>query len=89
MGRRIAKYFVGLSDQAVKSNKWNALRSGSGFEVVIPLEVGLPIIWTEAYDISRNEEILARDLDLIDEQRENGLIWMTNYQKQLAKTYNK
>ncbi|GFS42559.1 hypothetical protein Acr_00g0080540 [Actinidia rufa] len=59
-----------------------------GFEVVIPLEVGLPTIRTEAYDANHNEKVLARDLDLADERRENALIRMTDYQKQLAKTYN-
>ena len=39
------------------------------FEAVIPLEVSLPTIQTEAYDINHNEEVLARDLDLADERR--------------------
>ena len=59
-----------------------------GFEAVILLEVGLPTILTKAYDINHNAEVLARDLDLANEQRENALIWMIDYQKQLAKTYN-
>ena len=59
------------------------------FAVVIPLEIGLPTIRTEAYDDNNNVEILiARDLDLADEQRENALVWMANYQKQLVKIYN-
>ncbi|GFZ08917.1 hypothetical protein Acr_20g0007250 [Actinidia rufa] len=58
------------------------------FEAVIPLEVGLPTIQTEAYNVSHNEEVLARDLDLANKRRENMLIRMTDYQKQLAKTYN-
>ena len=58
------------------------------FEVIIPLEVDLPTIWTEAYDANHNEEVLARDLDLANERRENALIQMANYQKHLAKTYN-
>ncbi|GFZ07043.1 hypothetical protein Acr_18g0012130 [Actinidia rufa] len=59
-----------------------------GFEAVISLKVSLPIIQIEAYCISHNEEVLACDLDLVDERRENVLIWMADYQKQLAKTYN-
>ena len=38
-----------------------------GFEAIIQLEVGLPIIRTEVYDVSHNEEVLARDLDLAEE----------------------
>ena len=59
-----------------------------GFEVVIPLNVGLPTIRIKAYDVSHNDEVLDRDLDLADKRRENALIQMANYQKQLAKTYN-
>ena len=58
------------------------------FEVVIPHEVSLPTLRIEAYDVSHNEEVLARDLNLAKEQKENTLIRMDDYQKQLAKTYN-
>ena len=52
-----------------------------GFEAVIPLEVDLLIIQTEAYGVGHNEEVLARDLNLAKERRENALIRMTDYQK--------
>ena len=78
MGRGIAKHFVGLSDHTTESNERNY---NFRFEVVISLEVGLPTIRTEAYDTSHNEEVLALDIDLIDERRENTLIWMADYQK--------
>ncbi|GFZ09156.1 hypothetical protein Acr_20g0009640 [Actinidia rufa] len=52
-----------------------------GFEAVISLEVGLPTIWIEAYDTTHNNEVLARDLDLIEERRDNELIRMDDYQK--------
>ena len=59
-----------------------------GFNAIIPLKVSLLTIQTETYDANDNEEVIARDLDLADERIENALIWMTDYQKQLAKTYN-
>ena len=58
------------------------------FKVVIPLEVSLPKVQTEAYNINHNAEVLARDLELVDKRRKNALIRMLDYQKQLAKTYN-
>ena len=58
------------------------------FKVKTSLEVDLPTIRTEAYEASYSEEVLARDLDLANERRENALIQMDDYQKQLAKTYN-
>ena len=44
------------------------------FEVVMPLEVSLPTIQTEAYDVSHNGEVLTQDLNLTNERRENLLI---------------
>ena len=44
------------------------------FEVVISLEVGLPIVRTEAYDEINNSKVLARDLDLANERRKNVLV---------------
>ena len=52
-----------------------------GFKAVISLEVSLPTVRTKAYDASHNEEVLARDLDLVEERRENVLIRMVDYQK--------
>ncbi|GFZ14594.1 hypothetical protein Acr_24g0007840 [Actinidia rufa] len=57
-----------------KSNKRNALLPGFHFEAVIPLEIGLPTIQTKAYDANHNKEVLAWDLDLKEERRENALI---------------
>ena len=41
----------------------------SRFEAVILLEVDLPIVRTEAYDVSHNEKVLAQDLDLLRASR--------------------
>ena len=59
-----------------------------GFKTVIHLKVGLPTIRTETYDVSHNEEVLTWELNLVYERRENALIRMSDYQKELAKTYN-
>ena len=37
-----------------------------GFKGVIPLEVELPTMQTEAYDVSHNAEVLSRELNLVD-----------------------
>ena len=58
------------------------------FKVIIPLEVGLLTIQIKGYDASHNKKILAWDLDLPNEKKENALIRMADYRKQLAKTYN-
>ena len=40
------------------------------FEIVISLNVGLPTILTEAYDVSDNAKVSAWDLNFADERRE-------------------
>ena len=59
-----------------------------GFETVISLEVGLPTIWTEAYDNDHNTEVLVRDQDLSKERREHTLIQMASLPKHTTKRSN-
>ncbi|GFS36376.1 hypothetical protein Acr_00g0045620 [Actinidia rufa] len=66
----------------------NAVFTGFRIQSRNPLEVGLPTIQTKAYDITHNNEVLARDLYLAEERRDNALIRMANYQNQLAKSFN-
>ena len=88
MGWGTAKRFVGLSNHTQKATNETSYALAFEFEVVIPPEVSLPTIRTEAYEISHNKKVLAQDLDLANERRENALIRMADYQKQLAKAYN-
>ena len=79
---------MGLSDNVAEATNKMPYASAFRFEVVILLEVGLPTIWTEVYNVNYNAEVLVRDLNLANEWGKNALIRMANYQKQLAKTYN-
>ena len=69
---------------AYRTTPWKAMNKTPyaltfRFKAVILLEVDLLAILTETYKASHN---------LMDKLRENALIRMTDYQKQLAKTYN-
>ena len=67
---------MGLSDHTTPQNVTNKMPYflAFRFEVVIPLEVGWPIIGTEAHNVGHNEKVLAWDLNLTEERRENALI---------------
>ena len=41
-----------------------------GSEAVIPVEVGLTNIWVKTYEEQKNQQELDRNLDLIDEVRD-------------------
>ena len=45
-----------------------------GAEAVIRLESGFPTMRTSSFNPKDNDEHLARDLDLIDEKRENAMV---------------
>ena len=45
-----------------------------GAEVVIPLETGFPTLRTSLFSLSRNDELLERSLDLIEERRESAMV---------------
>ena len=43
-----------------------------GAEAVIPLENDFPTMRSSAFTSNRNNELLEKNLDLIEERRENG-----------------
>ena len=54
-----------------------------GVETVIPLENGFPIMRSSAFTSDGNNELLKRNLDLIEERRENTKVQLAYYQRKL------
>ena len=51
-----------------------------GVEAVIPLEIGFPTTRTSLFNPKDNDEQLTRNLDLIEEKRENAMVQLAYYQ---------
>ena len=60
-----------------------------GTEVMIPVEVGVTSMRREAFDKESNDNHLWKNLDCLDEVREQASIRLTKYQLKMAKYYNK
>ena len=54
-----------------------------GAEVVIPLETGFPTLRTSSFNLSDNNRLLEKSLDLIKEWRENVMVQLAYYQHKL------
>ena len=54
-----------------------------GAEAVIPLEFGFPTTRTSSFSPKDNDEQLARNLDPIEEKRENAMVQLAHYQQKL------
>ena len=50
-----------------------------GAETVIPLETGFPMTRTSSFNPSDNDEQLKKNLDLIEEKRENAMVQLAYY----------
>ena len=50
-----------------------------GAEVLIPLENGFPTMRSSAFTLDGNNELLKRNLDLIEERRENTRVQLAYY----------
>ena len=59
-----------------------------GVEVVIPLETGFPTTRTSSFNPKDNDEQLMRNLDLIEEKRENPMVQLAYYQQKLKQGYD-
>ena len=60
-----------------------------GVEAIIPLEVGFPTLWSQAFVSRNNDQTLAKDLDLVEERRELASIQLTKYQGELSRQHQK
>ena len=59
-----------------------------GVEAVIPLETGSPMLRTSSFNPSDNDEHLKKNLDLIEEKRENAMVQLAYYQQKLKQVYD-
>ncbi|KAI5317943.1 hypothetical protein L3X38_037650 [Prunus dulcis] len=60
-----------------------------GTEAVIPIEIGLPTVRTLVVESNDNEQQLAHNLDMLEEQQEAAALRLANYQNQAANYFNK
>ena len=59
-----------------------------GFEAMIPLKTGFPMIRTRLFSPDNNDQLLERRLDLVDEQREATMVQLVHYQQKLKQEYD-
>ena len=59
-----------------------------GAEAVIPLETGFLTTRTSSFNPKDNDEQLTRNLDLIEEKRENAMVQLAYYQQKLKQGYD-
>ena len=57
-------------------------------EAVIPLETGFPTTRTSSFNLKDNDEQLTKNLDLIEERRENVMVQLAYYQQKLKQGYD-
>ena len=48
-------------------------------EAVIPMETGLPTSQTDMFEIKKNDQLLCKHMDLIEENRDISSVRLTNY----------
>ena len=51
-----------------------------GAEATIPLENGFPTMRTSTFTSDGNDELLKKNLDLVEERRENAMVQLAYYQ---------
>ena len=59
-----------------------------GAEAIIPLEIGFPTLRTSSFSLSSNDGLLEKNLDLIEEWRENAMVQLAYYQHKLKQGYD-
>ncbi|RVW15697.1 hypothetical protein CK203_075289 [Vitis vinifera] len=88
MGGRVTRHPVGLSNHTRAANRNTPFALTYGMDAVIPTEIGLPTIRTEAAKQDDANAKLGRNLDWADEVRESAAIRMVDYQQRVSAHYN-
>ena len=63
-------------------------RLAFGTEAIIPLDIELPALRIEHFELENNQAQLWANLDFLDSLREQYLIQTIAYQQKVAKYYN-
>ena len=71
-----------------RSTKETPFSMTYGAEAIIPLETGFPTSRTSSFNPSDNDEQLKKNLDLIEEKRENAMVQLAYYQQKLKQRYD-
>ena len=59
-----------------------------GAEAVIPFETRFPTLRSSSFTPSKNDELLEKSLDLIEERRESAMVQLAYYQNKLKQRYD-
>ena len=59
-----------------------------GAEAVIPLENGFPTMRTSIFTSDGNDELLKKNLNLVEERREDAMVQLAYYQHKLKQGYD-
>ena len=59
-----------------------------GVEAIIPLEIGFPTLRTSSFNLSSNNGLLEKSLDLIEEKRKSAMVQLAYYQHKLKQGYD-
>ena len=71
-----------------RSTKKTPFSMTYGAEAVVPLETGFPTLRTNSFSPGDNNEHLKKNLDLIEEKRENAMVQLAYYQQKLKQSYD-
>jgi len=59
-----------------------------GAEAIIPLKTGFPTLRTSSFTPSKNDKLLEKSLDLVEERRESTIVQLAYYQNKLKQEYD-
>lgn len=60
-----------------------------GAEAAIPMETDLPISLIDVFEVRKNDQLLCKHLDLVEESRDASSVRLANYQQKISQGYNK
>ena len=60
-----------------------------GAEAAIPMGTDLPTSLIDVFEVRKNDQLLCKHLDLVEESRDASSVRLANYQQKISQGYNK
>ena len=88
MGGRVVTPPLHISDHTSQINRRGTLFNDLWSQDCYSFKTGLSTLRTSSFTLSNNDELLGKNLDLIEERRKYALVQLAYYQHKLKQGYN-
>ena len=89
MDRRASECAMGISNHSAMINRWNSFLNDLWGRSHDTCRSKLPTSQTDVFEVGKNDRLLCKHLDLVEENWDVASVKLANYQQNISQGYDK